>query len=58
MEIEQLENATHLTLNQIGQQTKDNFVSHPVEAIEAIKVLDDGVRMHEEIKENQTRGEG
>lgn len=58
MEIEQLENATHLTLNKIGQQTKDNFVSHPVEAIEAIKVLDDGVRMHEEIKENQTRGEG
>lgn len=50
-------NATHLTLNQIGQETKDDFTSNPAEAIEAIEVLDNGVKTQEKIKEGQTQGE-
>ena len=50
-------NATHLTLNQIGQETKDDFTSNPAEAIEAIEVLDNGVKIQEKIKEGQTQGE-
>ena len=50
-------NATHLTLNQIGQKTKNDFISNPAEAIEANEVLDNSVKMQKKIKEGQTQGE-
>lgn len=64
-EIQQIKEATlneeirehPITLNQIGQETKDDFASNPAEAIEAIEILDNGVKMQEKIKEGQTQGE-